>query len=157
MPLIGGIKVITRGLGWQMDTGRERLGEYILARRQALDFSREQLAALAGLSVSRISQIERGRSSDKPPNRAEGWDNLERALGWMRGSCRMIFNGGEPVLQDPLNVGTFYSSEDGLSQAIVAGPMEGRQALAMELMRQAEELLKEARRLNSPPPPEIGS
>jgi len=136
-----------------MTTGRERLGEYVVARREILDLSREQLAALCGLSVSRISQIERGRSSEQPPYRSKGWDNLERALGWMRGSCRMIFNGGEPVLQDPLNVGTYYSSEDGLAQAIVAGPMESRQALAMELMRQAEELLKEARRLNSPPPP----
>ena len=93
-----GTKGATRGLGRRMTTGRARLGEYVLTRRYALDMSREQLAAVAGLSVSRISQIERGRASENPPNHSKGWTDLERALGWIRGSCRMVFNGSEPVL-----------------------------------------------------------
>lgn len=131
-----------------MDYDMERLGQLVADARQGLDLSQRELGSLSGVNSDRISRIERATAAKASPRwNAKGWVNLETALGWAIGSAKRVALGGEPVLAANVNYGTHFV--DGDAQAIVAGPKAAREALAFELMRQAEQLLAEARRLRA--------
>ena len=139
-------KTALDGDRWGMDYDMARLGQAVADARQAMGLSQRELGDLTGVNPDRISRIERATAAEASPRwNARGWVNLETALGWAIGSAKRVALGGEPVLAANVNYGTHFV--DGDAQAIVAGPKAAREALAFELMRQAEQLLAEARRL----------
>jgi len=131
-----------------MEYDMARLGQAVADARQGLGLSQRELGDLSGVNSDRISRIERAHAAETSPRwNARGWVNLETSLGWAVGSAKRIALGGEPVLAANVNYGTHFVEGD--AQAIVAGPKAAREALAFELMRQAEQLLAEARRLRA--------
>ena len=123
----------------------KRLAQEVKNRRKALGLTQRELANQVGVNPERISTIERADLSTNLRWNSKGWVSLEAGLGWAHGSAKRVAEGGEPVLVADTNSGTHYV--EGQAQAVVTGPRAAREALAFELMKQAEVLLAEARRL----------
>jgi hypothetical protein len=73
---------------------RERLGDYVVARRTALGMrDRRAFAAATGITDRTLGKLENGDRVS-----ASTLGTVENHLGWAPGSCRRILTGGEPVL-----------------------------------------------------------
>lgn len=123
-----------------------RLGDAIARRRAELDLSQEALARTVDVSVSRIGAIEQGNTAARKAHwGAKSYAAIEEALGWVRGSCRLVAEGGEPVVQGSEG----HHSESDTTRVVVGGGVDAD--LAAELERQADAItaqaLREARAL----------
>jgi len=74
----------------------ERLGQLVQARRAELKLGVEPAAKLAGISKDTWKRVEAG---------LKVWDRsfagIETALQWASGSCRIILDGGDPIISEP--------------------------------------------------------
>lgn len=94
---VSGVQVSERFL----DDGRmsdwQRLGKYVVARREELGYKqRGDIASAVGVSTRVMSDIENGRRGNFDPVTVAA---LERVLGWETGSAHRIAAGGEPRLR----------------------------------------------------------
>lgn len=94
---VSGVQVSERFL----DDGRmsdwQRLGKYVVARREELGFKqRGDIASAVGVSTRVMSDIENGRRGNFDPVTVAA---LERVLGWETGSASRVATGGEPRLR----------------------------------------------------------
>jgi hypothetical protein len=71
-----------------------RLARFVMDRRVDLDRTQMEVAHLGGLSLDRVSAIERGEARNLRPKTIRA---LERGLDWEAGSVRAILAGGEPI------------------------------------------------------------
>ena len=73
-----------------------RLGQLVQARRTELKLGVEPAAKLAGISKDTWKRVEAG---------LKVWDRsfagIETALQWASGSCRLVLEGGDPVINVP--------------------------------------------------------
>jgi DNA-binding XRE family transcriptional regulator len=74
----------------------ERLGQLVQTRRAELKLGVEPAAKLAGISKDTWKRLEAG---------LRVWDRsfagVETALQWAGGSCRIVLDGGDPVINEP--------------------------------------------------------
>jgi hypothetical protein len=77
----------------------ERLGQLVQTRRGELKLGVEPAAKLAGISKDTWKRVEAG---------LKVWDRsfagIEAALQWAPGSCRLITDGGDPIISEPSKV-----------------------------------------------------
>lgn len=74
------------------DPARQRLADYVIARRMSLGMrDRRDLADAASLSERTVGELERAKAVAKSTLGA-----VENALQWVPGSARRIMEGGEP-------------------------------------------------------------
>lgn len=71
----------------------DRLGRYVLARREDLGLSQEDIAAAGGPSTTTLSKLELGKSKEPI---ARTLRLLDKALFWEPGSAENVLRGGEP-------------------------------------------------------------
>jgi transcriptional regulator with XRE-family HTH domain len=72
----------------------QRLGEMIVERRLALDWTQQKLSLAAGVSAQVISDLENGRRADyQVPTLVK----VQQALGWQVGSIQDVLDGGQPT------------------------------------------------------------
>lgn len=77
-----------------------RLGREVVAARSARWHTRKEFAAVCGLSIRVVSDIERGRRDNYDPATL---GTIQNCLGWEPGSVERVLNGGKPkVAVDPL-------------------------------------------------------
>jgi hypothetical protein len=73
-----------------------RLGQLVQTRRTELKLGVEPAAKLAGISKDTWKRVEAG---------LKVWDRsfagIETALQWAPASCRLILEGGDPVINEP--------------------------------------------------------
>lgn len=81
-----------------MSSNSQRLGEYVLARRAALDVTQLDVWQAGGPSNTTLSDIENGRLENLTRTTAR---KLDQGLGWVPGSARSVWDGGEPLAIDP--------------------------------------------------------
>lgn len=72
----------------------ERLGQYVLARRDQLELSQYEVWQAGGPSNTTLSDIENGRMEKLNRTTAR---KLDVGLQWEPGSARRLFDGGEPT------------------------------------------------------------
>jgi transcriptional regulator with XRE-family HTH domain len=125
---------------------RERLGDYLVARRIALGMrDRRALAAVTGISDRTLGKAENGGRVS-----ASTLGALENHLGWAPGSCRRILAGGEPSLPAAAATGPEY--DDPTLQHIAEVPglppdvVRGLIALARNWREQQDEDSQRIRR-----------
>lgn len=76
----------------------ERLGQYVKARREALNLTQQDVQAEGGPSAAKQREVENGRTEVLSESKRR---DLERALEWPPGAIDEILNGGEaPVTSD---------------------------------------------------------
>lgn len=99
-----GVQVSERFLDDVRMADWQRLGRYVVARREELGYKqRGDIASAVGVSTRVMSDIENGRRGnfDRVTIAA-----LERALGWETGSVERVATGGEPRLRGSLSRST---------------------------------------------------
>lgn len=77
-----------------MDADWERVARAVVRRREDLGLSQSDLAHDGGVSIDRVSAIERATSTSY---RSATLRAIERGLQWERGSIDVILAGGEPA------------------------------------------------------------
>jgi transcriptional regulator with XRE-family HTH domain len=132
-----------------LDDGRmsdwQRLGRYVLARREELGYKqRGDIASAVGVSTRVMSDIENGRRGNFDPVTVAA---LERTLGWETGSAARIAAGGEPafrggVVSPPTETGVSVGGQTDEITMIYESNMSARQKL--EAIRMVLELRKQA-------------
>lgn len=73
-----------------------RLGNVVRQRRHELNLSQPAIAAAGGPSVGVLSKLENGKLASPPSDRV--LISLDRALGWMPGSCVAVLGGEHPTV-----------------------------------------------------------
>lgn len=127
-----------------MDTaeGYVRLGEAAANRRIDLDRTQMEIAQAGGLSLDRVSTIERGEARNLRPKTIRA---LERGLDWREGSVRAVLAGGEPTPREQ-RVPIGQAVENNSAAPVEAEEDDPKMQRAMELMAEAQALLAEIRR-----------
>ena len=77
-----------------MSTEGERLGRYVLARRDELDLTQIEVWHAGGPSNTSLTKIEGGLLESLSRATAR---KLDRGLQWEPGSAKVIWAGGEPT------------------------------------------------------------
>lgn len=72
----------------------DKLGLLVRQRRDYLGYTRNQVNAAHGPSAVTLGLIESAAKTNYQPR---VYPAIEDALGWTRGSCRQILEGGEPT------------------------------------------------------------
>jgi transcriptional regulator with XRE-family HTH domain len=95
----------------------DKLAQYVIAQRTALDMTQVELARASGLSLDRVSAVEGRRARSLRPRTIR---SLEAGLEWENGSVQAILAGGVPTVRVP--VGTVEQLDPELPvQRIVEG------------------------------------
>lgn len=81
-----------------MDRDWARFGELVEAARRRRGWTQEDLVRAAGVGLSTVQSIERGRR--EKPQILPTHRIVARALGWADGSIETVLAGGEPVEAD---------------------------------------------------------
>ncbi len=76
-------------------TPRERLAQLLEDRRLDLDMDWTEIAEGAGISTETLRQIRFGSGGS-----ARTFRNIEKVVGWARGSIANTLDGGEPVIDE---------------------------------------------------------
>src|SRR5690348_13080352 len=104
----------------------DRLAQYVIARRTALDMTQVELARAGGLSLDRVSAIEGRRARSLRPRTIR---SLEAGLKWENGSVQDLLAGGVPTVRVP--VGTVEQLDPALPvRRIAEGQMTAGTATA---------------------------
>lgn len=77
----------------------DRLAQYVIAQRTALDMTQVELAQASGLSLDRVSAVEGRRARSLRPRTIR---SLEIGLEWENGSVQAILAGGTPTVRVPV-------------------------------------------------------
>lgn len=78
------------------EKSHERLGRLMNERRLDLTLKWQQIAQRAGITVTTLGAVRKGRNAPT----ADTKHGLERALQWASGSVDAILAGGDPTLLD---------------------------------------------------------
>lgn len=103
----------------------DRLAKYVKQRRLERFSSRKAAADAAGISKDTWFRVEAGREV-----RETSYAGVDRALGWVTGSCVTISEGGEPVPAE-------YLEGEGAAAVAVRPPTAWVGASAEEVVRKA--------------------
>lgn len=109
----------------------DRLARAVIDRRMELDLTQIHVAQRGGLSLDRVSAIERGEARNLRPRTIKA---LEAGLDWENGSVRAVLDGGAPT---PVRAGRIH-------RAALTTPAARKLAEDMsldELLTAAEELV----------------
>jgi len=74
-------------------SGRTRLGQLIVDRRQSRGLSQSKLAKAAGISRNTLANVESGGPRD---TETYVYGRIETALNWAPGSISAVLAGGDP-------------------------------------------------------------
>lgn len=78
------------------DAHWRRLGTLVAAGRSVRGMTQTQFAAVAGVSLSTVKNVEGGKTRRRMPLHAA---RLESALKWQAGSMQSVLDGGMPIYE----------------------------------------------------------
>lgn len=149
-----GVLVSERFLDDERMSDWQRLGKYVVARREELGYKqRGQIASAVGVSTRVMSDIENGRRGNFDQVTVAA---LERVLGWETGSAARVAAGGEPVIRGqastdtptrPMSAQEFTEMIDEIEASPSLEPLEKLHAIrkVLRIYRQAEAQVAEGR------------
>lgn len=131
-----------------MDRDLDRLARVATERRLELGLARNKKALEIGISKDTWKRLERGE-----PIRDMNYTKIESALGWARGSCVAVMEGGDPIPIEASSDGTViaYVPVEGLKgelkDAVAVAAFETTPGLTgREIKALSDQIVEELRR-----------